>query len=143
MRVRFSKLFYLRAFAPFVCEHHISLTPTILLVFFKLQNGRKPTLQLMWNKEFICDDLTNDNYGRSLRELESLPLLCQFFVSLILKCDLKDFPQVIFPPNQNDRVSKYQSNVQNTRGICFYPLGMGPPLRMCKTDRWLSIILIG
>ncbi len=39
-----------------------------------------------------------------------------------IKChNFKDFPQVIYTPNQNHRGSKYQSDVQNPRGICFYP----------------------
>ncbi len=40
----------------------------------------------------------------------------------IYNCPMfKDFPQVIFAPNQHDGGSKYLSDVQNTRGICFYP----------------------
>ncbi len=41
--------------------------------------------------------------------------------SYSIKLQIKDFPQVIYAPNQNDRGSKYQSDVQNTRGICCYP----------------------
>ena len=65
-----------------------------------------------------------------LKELEDQPEEYEEYKKYMSRMDMrlervsaipfKDFPQVIYAPNQNDRGSKYQSDVQNTRGICFY-----------------------